>query len=103
MRVHASRPDDARRREAERSLLGTSEGWATELPLSPRECEIARLTARDLSTKEIAGVLEISEWTVATHVRRMFSKLGVHSKAALVARVLDAVAAAERRRLLGER
>ena len=80
------------------SLLESSVGWTDELPLSPRECEIARLIARDLVNKEIATVLEISEWTVATHIRRMFAKLNVHSKAALVGQVLDVVALADRRR-----
>lgn len=80
------------------SLLTTSSEWSSELPLSPRECEIARLVASDLTNKEIARVLEISEWTVSTHLRRIFSKLRVHSKAAMVARVLDTVAMAERRR-----
>lgn len=80
-----------------RSLLDTSVWWASALPLSPRECEIARLVASDLTNKEIAAVLEISEWTVSTHLRRMFTKLEVHTKAGMVARVLDAVAAADPR------
>jgi DNA-binding CsgD family transcriptional regulator len=71
------------------SFLASSEGWATRLPLSPRECEIARLVARDLSNKEIAAVLEISGWTVATHLRRVFAKLGVHSKAAMVGSIVE--------------
>lgn len=81
------------------SLLHSSVDWPAELPLSPRECEIARLVACDLCNKEIAAVLEISEWTVSTHLRRIFGKLEVHSKAAMVARVLDHVAAVERRRI----
>lgn len=86
-------PLPADRGPSNQSLLTSSEGWSLELPLSPRECEIARLVARDLPNKAIAGVLEISEWTVAAHIRRIFGKLGVHSKAAMVARVLDEVAA----------
>lgn len=81
------------------SLLTTSAHWSAELPLSPRECEITRLVACDLSNKEVARVLEISEWTVSAHVRRIFGKLQVHSKAAMVACVLDMVVAAERRRV----
>ncbi len=87
------RPDD---RLEEGSLLTSSQGWSEDLALSPRECEITRLVARDRTNKEIAAVLEISEWTVATHLRRIFAKLGVHSKAAMVARVLDRVASAQR-------
>lgn len=37
----------------------------------------------------IAAVLEINSWTVSTHLRLMFAKLGVSSRAAMVARVLE--------------
>jgi DNA-binding CsgD family transcriptional regulator len=56
--------------------------------LSSREREIARMVARGYSNKEIAGVLEISSWTVSTHLRRIFAKLGVTTRAAMVARLL---------------
>lgn len=82
------------------SLLTSSAHWSADLPLSPRECEVTRLVASGLTNKEIAAVLEISEWTVSTHMRRIFGKLDVHSKVAMVGRVLDIVAAAERRRVL---
>jgi DNA-binding CsgD family transcriptional regulator len=58
--------------------------------LSPREREIVRLIAKGLPTKAIAASLDISLWTVATHLRRIFIKLGVNSRAEMVARVLDA-------------
>lgn len=56
--------------------------------LSPREREIARLIAQGLPNKTIAAVLEISLWTVATYVRRLFAKLGVSSRAEMVACVM---------------
>jgi DNA-binding CsgD family transcriptional regulator len=55
--------------------------------LSPREREIVRLIASGLPNKAIAAVLDISLWTVATYVRRLFAKLKVSSRAELVARV----------------
>ena len=55
--------------------------------LSPREQEIVRLVAQGHSNKIIAGVLSISTWTVCTHVRRIFAKLGVQTRAAMVARI----------------
>ena len=58
--------------------------------LSPREREIARLVAKGLPNKSIAAVLDISPWTVATHLRRIFGKLGVNSRAEMVAKVLRA-------------
>lgn len=56
-------------------------------PLSPRELAIARLIAQGMPNKCIGEILEISPWTVATHLRRMFAKLGVNSRAALIARL----------------
>jgi DNA-binding CsgD family transcriptional regulator len=57
--------------------------------LSPRELEIARLIASGMSNKSIGAVLDISTWTVAAHIRRMFAKLGVVTRAAMVARLSD--------------
>jgi DNA-binding CsgD family transcriptional regulator len=57
--------------------------------LSPREQEIARMVAEGYPNKTIAAVLDISSWTVSTHLRRIFAKLGVHTRAAMVASVLE--------------
>ncbi|MDP9371422.1 MAG: LuxR C-terminal-related transcriptional regulator [Chloroflexota bacterium] len=57
--------------------------------LSPREREIVRLVAKGLCNKTIATVLDISTWTVATHLRRVFAKLEVNSRAEMVARALE--------------
>jgi DNA-binding CsgD family transcriptional regulator len=57
--------------------------------LSPREQEIARMVAEGYPNKTIAAVLDISSWTVGTHLRRVFAKLGVGSRAAMVARLLE--------------
>ncbi len=74
-----------------RRLFDSSEGWPARLSLSPRQCEIARLVAKDLTNKEIAAVLEISVWTVATHLRSVFARLDIHSKAAMVARISERI------------
>jgi DNA-binding CsgD family transcriptional regulator len=58
--------------------------------LTPREGEIARMVGKGYTNKEIAKVLEISTWTVATHLRRIFSKLEVSTRASMVARLLEA-------------
>jgi DNA-binding CsgD family transcriptional regulator len=55
--------------------------------LSPREQEIARMVASGYPNKTIASVLEISSWTVASHLRRIFMKLRVSSRAAMVTRL----------------
>jgi DNA-binding CsgD family transcriptional regulator len=57
--------------------------------LSPREREIARMIAKGYPNKVIARVLEISSWTVSTHLRRIFAKLGVSTRAAMVAQLLE--------------
>lgn len=54
--------------------------------LSPRELQIARLVADGATDRAIGSRLEISPWTVSTHVRRIFAKLGVGSRAEMVAR-----------------
>ena len=66
------------------SLLGCS-----RVHLSPREQEIVRMVARGHPNKVIADVLSISSWTVCTHLRRIFAKLGVTSRAAMVAHLLE--------------
>jgi DNA-binding CsgD family transcriptional regulator len=57
--------------------------------LSPREKEIARMVAKGFPNKMIARVLEISTWTVGTYLRRIFAKLAVSSRAAMVAKLLE--------------
>ena len=58
-------------------------------PLSPREQEIVRMVANGHPTKVIAGVLNISCWTVTAHLRRIFTKLGVTSRPAMIARLVE--------------
>jgi DNA-binding CsgD family transcriptional regulator len=61
----------------------------THVSLSPRELAIADLVAKGLPNKCIGDILEISPWTVGTHLRRMFAKLDVTSRAAMVARLIE--------------
>jgi two-component system nitrate/nitrite response regulator NarL len=62
---------------------------SVSIALSPREQEIARMIAKGYPNKIIAAVLEISAWTVCTHIRRIFAKLRVGSRAEMVARLLE--------------
>jgi DNA-binding CsgD family transcriptional regulator len=57
--------------------------------LTSREREVARMVADGFTNKEIASVLEISSWTVSTHLRRIFGKLDVGTRAAMVARLVQ--------------
>ncbi len=54
--------------------------------LTLRELQIVILVADGLGNKQIADRLHISEWTVSTHLRRIFTKLQVDSRAAMVYR-----------------
>ena len=56
--------------------------------LSPRERQIALMVAHGRTNQAIATSLEISVWTVSTHLRRIFAKLAVSSRAEMVARLL---------------
>lgn len=69
-------------------LMRGSSPTGNTATLSPREQEIARMIAKGYPNKTIAAVLEISTWTVGTHLRRMFAKLGVNSRAAMIAQLV---------------
>jgi len=54
-------------------------------PLSPQEYQVAMAASRGASTRDIAASLFISPKTVEAHLTRIYRKLGVSSKAQLVA------------------
>ena len=55
--------------------------------LSPREREVASLIAAGSKNREIAETLFLSEKTVESHIRNIFAKLGVSSRAAVAGAV----------------
>ena len=57
-----------------------------EPPLRPREVAILRLVAEGLPDKAIAAALKISQWTVATELRRLCARFGVSTRVGLAAR-----------------
>ena len=61
--------------------------------LTGREIDVLKLLARGRSNKEIGSDLFISETTVKTHVRSIFTKLNVLSRT-------EAIAAANKRGLI---
>ena len=57
--------------------------------LSARESEIMSLIADGHTNGEIASSLFLAEKTVKNHVRRIYSKLGVHNRSAAIAHWLS--------------
>jgi len=61
--------------------------WIKEL--SGREREISVLVAREFTNEQIGEKLDISELTVKTHLRNIYSKTGIHDRATLAIRILN--------------
>jgi LuxR family maltose regulon positive regulatory protein len=68
-------------------------------PLTGSEIRVLRYLPTHLSAPEIAGELSVSTGTVKTHLRNLYAKLGVHSRAQAVesARALGLLAPAAHR------
>ena len=58
---------------------------ASHPALTSREVQIVELIAQGFRNKQIANALEISEETVAVHMRNIFAKLGVQDRTAVLA------------------
>jgi len=70
-------------------LSGLEPASAEEPPaetLSERELAVLRFLPTNLSANEIGGELYLSVHTVKTHMRRLYAKLDVHTRAEAVAR-----------------
>jgi DNA-binding CsgD family transcriptional regulator len=74
----------ATREVPNRSISPATHGFAQ---LTVREKQIAACVASGLTDRAIAGTLQISYWTVRTHLDHIFEKLAVTNRAALVARL----------------
>ena len=55
--------------------------------LTAREVEVTRLTARGLSTDEIATNLILSRHTIRDHLKAIFEKVGVSSRGELTSKL----------------
>lgn len=65
-----------------RETRGTHHGGTGDLvQLSKREQEVLGLVAKGLQTAEVARVLEISAHTVCTHVKSIYRKRNLCSRA----------------------
>jgi DNA-binding NarL/FixJ family response regulator len=71
-------------------LSGLSRRPAQGGALSDREEEVLRLIARGFTNREIAAQLDLSIKTVETHKARAMDKLGLESRAGIVAHAIQA-------------
>ncbi|MBB5685869.1 helix-turn-helix transcriptional regulator [Sphingobium boeckii] len=72
----------------DRTVIPCRNAMATGL--SKREAEIASHICRGKQNKEVAWLTGLSEYTVENHLRRIYRKLGIHNRAAMVARLSGA-------------
>ncbi len=73
-------------------LIEGGEGVASsafEPSLTIREHEVMVFMAQGLQDKEIANKLNISTWTVNSHARHIYQKLGVHGRTEAVVKFLE--------------
>ena len=62
---------------------GAERDPSTLSQLTPQELQIARMVAEGLSNKEVAAHLFLSPRTIDSHLRNVFSKLGLTSRTQL--------------------
>jgi len=71
------------------SLFARMAGPPADQGLSRREKETLEFLVQGLATKEIADRLDLSIHTVDTHLRNIYRKLHVHSRAGAVGKMLE--------------
>ena len=85
-----------------RSAMALAEGCGVQLPkidlgplstLSERERQVVRLVVTGLTDENVAQRLSLSESTVGVHLKRVYRRLGVHSRVELAARFGPALGA----------
>jgi LuxR family maltose regulon positive regulatory protein len=67
-------------------LAGAAPAGELDEPLSDRELAVLRFLPTNLSAAEIGGELFLSVHTVKTHMRKLYAKLGAHTRAEAVER-----------------
>jgi DNA-binding CsgD family transcriptional regulator len=68
-----------------------AEALRRRLPISKREAEVLALLAEGMMNAAIGHELGISRHTVSRHIERIYTKLGVHNRAGVIAATRDAL------------
>ena len=72
-----------------RSSKATDQGMGSAARLTSRETEVLRLLVHGLTYTQISHQLGVSWNTVTTHIKKIYTKLNVHSGRAAVYRALE--------------
>ncbi len=70
-----------------RHLKKTLSSYASEFNLSNRENEVLHLLMDGLSYKQIAATCNVTLDTISSHIRSIYSKLNIHSRSELAAKL----------------
>lgn len=70
-----------------RQLKKTVSSYSSDYNLSNRENEVLTLLMDGLSYKQIAAKCNVSLDTISSHIRNIYSKLNIHSRAELAAKL----------------
>ena len=57
--------------------------------LTPREIEIADLVKKGFSYKQMSETLFVTTYTINYHLKNIYKKLGIHSKASLISKIMN--------------
>ena len=68
-----------------RKFTPASSSLRHQMALTPREKEVVAAMLRGYSNKQISACLNLSEYTIENHLRRIYKKFSVHSRTALIA------------------
>ena len=80
---------EALRARREADFEARCDGIAEQAGFTPREREVFVLVARGKTNAAVAEELVVSENTVKFHIKSIYQKLGIHSKAEVAALVED--------------
>jgi DNA-binding CsgD family transcriptional regulator len=80
-------PSPSKKAPIEKRVVRGIQNRLERSPLTPREKQVVSMLVSGSSTRSIAGQAGLTVATVHTYLKRIYSKLGIHSRVELVARM----------------